>query len=181
MKTRLPKLVALTALVSLFGFLATVEGTPRAQQVVQVSNLEPQPSAEVTHVGVEVGRLVALQSSQVHDSVSSLLYYDGFWDAPFSVPEGHAFIATDLIVHPLVGSTEPFVYGYMNLDGFLRYPIQHVGRGMTAQSFGTGLVFRPGNTPRVHAYTGSASTFVVTILGYFVEGEPRPAGFPFEG
>lgn len=177
MKTHLALVGLLTAGLSLFGLLSAVHGAPQTQ--FQVSKIDLDPTTEKTHVGVPVDRMVVLQSSQVHPGVSSILYYDGFWNAPFSVPQGYAFVATDFVVEPLGGSLEPYAHGYMNVDGFLRYPIQQAGNGISAQSFGTGLVFRPGNEPRVYAYTSSVGSFVVTITGYFVKGEARPAGIPF--
>lgn len=180
MKTRFALLGLLTTAFSLFGILAAVHAAPQTQ-TYQVQKIEPLPAASQTHVGVPVDRLVVLQTSQVYSGVPSGLYYDGFFNAPFSVPEGYAFVATDVIVNPLVGTTEPMVYGYMNVDGFLRYPIQHVGKGMSVHGLGTGLVFRPGNDPRVYAYSSSVGTFQVTITGYFVQGNARPAGVPFQG
>jgi hypothetical protein len=179
MKTRLAMLGLLTAAFSLSGALASVHGAPQSFQATRISS---GATPEKTHVGVEVGRLAVLQTNQVHSGVPSTLYYDGFWNAPFSVPEGYAFVATELIFNPVPGGTiEPVVNGYMIVDGFLRYPIQQEGRGMTAHGLGSGIVFRPGNNPTVYAYSSNVGSFEVTITGYFVEGEARPAGLPFGG
>ncbi len=181
MKHKQAKLLALTLVLSLFGFLALVEGQGGAVARYQAHPLAILPDA--THMGVDVDRMYVFETSQVSPQNSgSSFYVDGYWQSPLTVPVGYSFVVTDVLVRPLLGGTPggEVVHGRIDINGYFRFPIQQLGSDVHSYSLTTGFVLRAGDTPWVNAYSSATNTFFVTIMGYYIEGDARVPGVPFQ-
>jgi hypothetical protein len=129
--------------------------------------------AKKTHLGVPLRQIVNLSTESVPpDNNAKPLYYDR--DAlgnPFAVPEGWAFVVTDVFVEP-DGVNQPatVTLGVLTFTGGRALTFEFEGSGTKHYPIAGAFTIPGGSTPDVRNIAPSTGGINVQVLGYFVKG-----------
>ncbi len=141
---------------------------------------------EDTHLGVQLGRVAALHTFNIPNDNSGghLFYYDRQVAAPFAaVPDGYAFVVTDIIIElQTFGTLSGEYLVIVNFDDIGRriFAARFLGEsGSQHYALSGGFVIEAGHQPTARNTAFSTDDVEVQLLGYFVKGDGMGVGTSF--
>ena len=140
----------------------------------------------MTHLGVHQQRIVHASSFTIanDNDGGNQFWYDRHHPSLLTVPDGWAFIVTDVMVEPSpvsgegIQDSDRFILAVISFDnqGYRTFLARFTGDSNQHYPFSGGYVIPGGHTPTFRNTTLSTCHAEASLLGYFVEGSALNPG-----